>query len=144
VRRREFIVGIAASASWPYCTAAQESAKRYRIGYLSSPTRDSVEPTLQAFLHRLNALGWVDGRNLHIDYRWADGDIARLPQLATDLVRSGVDLIVAPAGSAALAARDATKSVPVVMMFPNDPVGLGLVQSPDPAATSRGRHFRPA
>jgi putative tryptophan/tyrosine transport system substrate-binding protein len=129
-------------ATWSYWASAQSPSKR--IGYLSSPTRESVEPTLQAFLHKLNQFGWIDGRNLHIDYRWAEGDMGRLPQLAADLVQSGVDLIVAPAGSAALAAKNATNDIPVVMIFPNDPVGLGLVQSlARPGGNVTGTTFSP-
>ena len=110
-------------------TRAQQAGKVYRIGYLSAPTRASVEQALQAFLRKLRELGWVEGQNLIIEYRWADGKAERLPDLAAELVRLKVDLIVAPAGSAALAAKKATSSIPIVMLFPADPVGLGLVAS---------------
>ena len=108
---------------------AQQAGKVYRIGYLSAPTRASVEQGLQAFLRTLRELGWIEGQNLVIEYRWADGNIERLPSLATELVTQKVDLIVAPAGTAALAAKKATSSIPIVMIFPADPVGLGLVAS---------------
>jgi putative tryptophan/tyrosine transport system substrate-binding protein len=88
-----------------------------------------VEQVLQAFLRALRDLGWVEGQNLIIEYRWADGKIERLPALAAELVRLKVDLIVAPAASAALAAKNATSAIPIVMIFPSDPVGLGLVAS---------------
>ena len=84
---------------------------------------------VDAFLQKLRELGWVDGRNLIIDYRWAEGSVERLPDLAADLVRRKVDVIVAPAGSAALAAKAATSSIPIVMIFPSDPVETGLVAS---------------
>ena len=113
----------------PLAAEAQQAGKVYRIGYLSAPTRASVEQVLQAFLRKLRELGWVEGQNLIIEYRWADGKIERLPDLAAELVRLKVDVIVAPAGSAALAAKNATSSIPVVMMFPSDPVELGLVAS---------------
>jgi putative ABC transport system substrate-binding protein len=77
----------------------------------------------------LRNLGWIEGRNVVIEYRWADGHLERLPGLAEDLVRRNVDVIVAPAASAALAAKRATSSIPIVMIFPNDPVGEGLVAS---------------
>ena len=108
---------------------AQQPGRVYRIGYLSQPTRVSVQNALNAFLRALGDLGWVDGKNMVIDYRWADGDTEQLPRLAEELVRRNVDLIVAPAGPAALAARRATTSIPIVMMFPADPVELGLVAS---------------
>ena len=88
-----------------------------------------MEQAVQAFLRKLRELGWVEGQNLIIEYRWANGKIERLPDLAAELVGRNVDLIVAPAGSAALAAKNATSSIPIVMIFPPDPVGLGLVAS---------------
>jgi len=77
---------------------AQQAGKVYRIGYLSAPTRASVEQGLQAFLRTLRELGWIEGQNLVIEYRWADGNIERLPSLATELVMQKVDLIVARRG----------------------------------------------
>ena len=113
----------------PLAAEAQQAGKVYRIGYLSTPTRASVENGLQAFLRALQELGWVEGQNLIIEYRWADGNVERLPDLAAELVRRKVDVIVAPAGSAALAAKNATSSIPIVMIFPSDPVEMGLVAS---------------
>jgi putative ABC transport system substrate-binding protein len=106
-----------------------QTGKVYRLGYLSQPTRASVERGVEAFEHALSDLGWVPGKNLVIEYRWADGDAERLPALAAELVRDKVDLIVAPAGTAALAAKSATATIPIVMLFPSDPVGDGLVAS---------------
>ena len=108
---------------------SQQAGRTYRIGYLSTPTRESVERGVEAFLLRLRQLGWIEGQNLAIEYRWADGDVARLPQLAAEMVRLNVDVIVAPAGSAAVAAKNATRSIPIVMIFASDPVGLGLIGS---------------
>jgi putative ABC transport system substrate-binding protein len=108
---------------------AQPSDKVYRLGYLSHPTRESVAYGVDAFVRRLRELGWVEGRNLTIEYRWAEGDVDRLPALAADLVSRNVDVIVAPAGAAALAARNATRTIPIVMIFPQDPVEMGLVAS---------------
>ena len=108
----------------PLAAEPQHPGKVYRIGYLSTPTRESVEYGLQAFLRKLRELGWVEGHNLIIEYRWAEGNVERLPDLAAELVRRKVDVIVAPAGSAALAAKNATSSIPIVMIFPSDPVEL--------------------
>ena len=100
-----FIGGVVgAFLAAPFAARAQQPGKVYRIGYLSAPTRESVEQVLQAFLRRLRELGWIEGQNLIIEYRWAGGKNERLPDLAADLVRRNVDVIVAPAGSAALAA----------------------------------------
>jgi putative ABC transport system substrate-binding protein len=113
----------------PYAARAQQPLKVYRIGYLSQPTRESVEHAVQAFLRRLRELGWIEGNNLVIDYRWADGKAERLPELAEELVKLKVDLIVAPSGLAAQAAKNATHTIPIVMIFPADPIELGLVSS---------------
>jgi len=125
MRRRDAALALVAV---PFAAAiAQQPARVARIGYLSHPTRESVERGVTAFVARLAELGWVEGRNLVIEYRWAEGDAARLPALARELVERRVDLIVAPAGVAALAAKQATTKIPIVMIFPFDPVGMGLV-----------------
>jgi putative tryptophan/tyrosine transport system substrate-binding protein len=120
---------VAAPLAMPRAAGAQQAGKMVRIGYLSAPTRASVEPVVQSFLRSLREMGWIEGKNLVIEYRWAEGRVERLPELAAELVRSKVDLIVAPAGSAALAAKNATSTIPVVMIFAIDPVGMGLVAS---------------
>ena len=143
--RRTFIGSVAASVlAAPFAAPAQQAGRVYRIGYLSTPTRESVEHGLEAFLRTLRELGWVDGQNLIIEYRWAEGNVERLPDLAAELVRRKVDVIVAPAGSAALAAKNATSSIPIVMIFPSDPVEMGLVASLSrPGETSLVRPSRP-
>jgi putative ABC transport system substrate-binding protein len=123
------LLGPLAFSSVPLAAEAQQAGKVYRIGYLSAPSRASVELVLQSFLRALRELGLVEGQNLIIEYRWADGKVDRLPDLAAELVRQKVDLIVAPAGTAAQAAKKATSSIPIVMLFPIDPVALGLVAS---------------
>src|SRR4051812_7011543 len=111
--RRQVIAGLAASALVkPRALFAQDQSKVRRIGYLSAPTRASVERAVDAFLHALNERGWVEGKNFAIEYRWAEGNIERLPALAVELVRQKVELIVAPAASAAMAAKNATNTIP--------------------------------
>ena len=127
--KRRHLVIVAGALLAPLAANAQQAGKVFRIGYLSAPTRESVEGILQAFLRALRNLGWIEGRNVIIEYRWAEGHLERLPGLAEDLVRRNVDVIVAPAASAALAAKRATSTIPIVMIFPNDPVGEGLVSS---------------
>jgi putative ABC transport system substrate-binding protein len=145
IDRRTFIGSLVGGIlAAPLAAEAQQAGKVYRIGYLSAPTRASVENALQAFLRALRDLGWVEGQNLVIEYRWAEGKVERLPDLAAELVRLKVDVIVAPAGSAALAAKNATSSIPIVMIFPNDPVGLGLVASLSrPGGNITGTTFTP-
>jgi len=131
-RRRAALAMLAGIASVRFSVpraAAQQTGRVYRIGYLSTPTRQSVERALNAFLAKLRELGLVEGQNLIIEYRWAEGNVERLPELAAELVRLKVELIVAPAASAALAAQKATTSIPIVMIFPIDPVRSGLVKS---------------
>jgi putative ABC transport system substrate-binding protein len=138
------LLGLLAFAVAPLAAEAQQAGKVYRIGYLSTPTRESVEHGVQAFLRKLRELGWVEGQNLVIEYRWAEGNVERLPDLAADLVRRKVDVIVAPAGSAALAAKNATSSIPIVMIFPSDPVEIGLVASLSrPGGNITGTTFTP-
>ena len=146
IRRRAFIRTLAAGLLGVRVAAkAQQPQKVYRLGYLSQPTRESVAQAVDAFLKKLRELGWIDGQNLMIEYRWGEGDAARLPQLAAELVRDKVDVIVAPAGTAALAAKQATSSIPIVMIFPNDPVELGLVTSlRRPGGKVTGTTFAPS
>ena len=129
MNRRDTVVALAALGLAPLATHAQQAGRIYRIGYLSAPTRKSVERALESFLAALRKHGWVEGKNLLIEYRWAEGNIDRLPALAAELVALKVALIVAPAETAVRAAKNATGSIPIVMIFPNDPVASGLVAS---------------
>jgi putative tryptophan/tyrosine transport system substrate-binding protein len=137
-------LGLLALGGAPLAAQAQQAGKVYRIGYLSAPSRESVARGVEAFERRLRELGWVEGKNLVIEFRWADGKLERLPELAAELVRRNVDVIVTPAGAAALAAKKATSSIPIVMIFPNDPVELGLVASlAHPGGNITGTTFTP-
>ncbi|MEO5951833.1 MAG: ABC transporter substrate-binding protein [Chloroflexia bacterium] len=141
--RRAFLGGIGGGLTSPLVASAP-ATKIFKIGYLSAPTRASVEQVLQSFLRALRQLGWVEGQNLVIEYRWAEGKVDRLPSLALELVRDKVDLIVAPAGSAAVAAKSATSSIPIVMIFPSDPIEMGLVASlARPGANVTGTSSQP-
>jgi len=138
------LLGLLALGTAPRPADAQQAGKVYRVGYLSTPTRESVEHGLAAFLRTLRGLGWIEGQNLIIEYRWAEGNVELLPGLAAELVRNKVDVIVAPAGSAALAAKNATSSIPIVMIFPSDPVEMGLVASlRRPGGNITGTTFTP-
>ena len=109
---------------------AQQTGKVYRIGYLSMGSASSTYTRpLQAFRQGLRELGWDEGRNLLIEYRFSEGRVDRLPALADELVRLKVDLIVASPTPAALAARNATQTIPIVGMSLTEPVAVGLVAS---------------
>jgi putative tryptophan/tyrosine transport system substrate-binding protein len=143
--RRSFLLGSLIAFAASRAARAQQAGKVYHIGYLSTPSRESVQRAHEAFLRALQELGWVEGQNLIIDYRWAEGQVERLPDLAAELVRRKVDVIVAPAGSAALAAKNATSSIPIVMIFPSDPVEMGLVASLSrPGGNVTGTTFTPS
>lgn len=127
MRRRDLGWMLGAMAlSWASGVRAQ---RVYRIGYLSAPNRASVQRTLEMFLRRLQELGWQEGVNFTIDYRWAEGNITLLPELAAQLVEQNVDLIVAPNTAAVVAAKNATDRIPIVTMFVSEPVELKLVSS---------------
>jgi putative tryptophan/tyrosine transport system substrate-binding protein len=113
----------------PRAAEAQPAGKVYRLGYLQTQTREQQAHLVKAFEDGLHDLGWVPGRNLVIEYRFADGKLERLPQLAQDLVRLKVDLIVTGVNPAGLAAKQATTTIPIVMTTSVDPVGAGLVAS---------------
>ena len=108
--------------------AAQPPTPVHRIGYLLGTTR-AQEPALEAFMEGMRALGYVEGQNLVMEYRAAEGQYERLPALAAELVRLPVDVLLAAITPAALAARDATTTIPIVMAGVGDPVGSGLVAS---------------
>ena len=127
--RRTFITGVALGIVTAPRSAAQQIGKVPRIGWLGGPTRESAEPFVQEFQRGLKALGWVEGQNIVIEWRFAGGQAERLPSLAAELVRLGVDLIVVPSTPTALAAKNATNKIPLVTVGGGDPVGLGLVAS---------------
>jgi len=108
---------------------AQQTAKVPRIGFLDVSTASGSAVLLQAFRQELSKLGWIEGKNITFDYRFAEGQFKRLPELAADLVRLKIDLIVVSGIGAALAAKKATITTPIVMARAEDPVALGLVAS---------------
>jgi putative ABC transport system substrate-binding protein len=128
MRRREFIVGVGiAAASWLDAHAQQPAPV---IGFLSSASPGLYALRLSAFSRGLQETGFVEGKNVAIEYRWANGENARLPMLATELVNRAVNVIVAGGGTpAAMAAKAATTTIPVVFAVGVDPVEVGLVRS---------------
>jgi putative ABC transport system substrate-binding protein len=110
-------------------SAAQPTSKIFRIGFLDGSTASGSAVLLEGFRRELSKLGWIEGKNLTIDYRFAEGKNDRLPELAADLVRLKDDLIVALGSPAALAAKSATTTIPIVMTNVGDPVAAGLIAS---------------
>ncbi len=108
---------------------AQQPGKILRIGYLDSSTASGSAVLVEAFRQELNKLGWIEGKNITIEYRFGEQKSERLPELAAELVRLKVDLIVATGTRPALAAKSATTTIPIVMTSPGDPVAAGLIAS---------------
>jgi putative ABC transport system substrate-binding protein len=128
--RRTFLTGTGAMLlAVPFAAEAQPTKKVYRIGFLSGSVAAASKSFVEQFRQGLRELGYVEGQNIVIEYRWAEGQLDRLPQLATDLVRIAPDLIVAVAAQGAVAAHNATTSIPIVMVNVGDPVYLGLTTS---------------
>jgi putative ABC transport system substrate-binding protein len=108
---------------------AQQPKKVARIGFLTASSRTGIAHLTEPFLQGLRDLGYVEGQNISIEYRWADGNFERLPDLATELVRLKVDVIVATVTQASLAAKNATGTIPIVMVAVGNPVDSGLIAS---------------
>jgi putative ABC transport system substrate-binding protein len=129
LRRREFICGLGGSVVWPVAGSGQQRAMPV-IGYLHQSQPEPYAYQVEAFRKGLSEMGFIEGRNVAFEFRWAENDLDRLPNFAADLVRRRVDLIAAPGGpSAALAAKAATSAIPIVFSTGVDPVQLGLVDS---------------
>ena len=129
MNRRTFIAGLGSAAVWPVVGRAQQATMPV-IGYLTAGSESAVQPLTSAFRRGLEELGYLEGQNVRILYRWAEARYERLPELATDLVRLGSSVIVATGGNvSALAAKSATSAIPIVFVANGDPVGLGLVAS---------------
>jgi putative ABC transport system substrate-binding protein len=128
MQRREFITLVAGTvAAWPRAARAQQPAMRV-VGFMGVTTPSDGSERTNAFVRQLHELGWIDGRNVAFEYRWAEGRGERYAEIAAEFVRLKVDVIVT-AGGAVLATKQATSVIPIVFAVANDPVGSGLVAS---------------
>ena len=132
MRRREFIAllggATAASAAWPPAAGAQTPPKIPRVGYIAGTSATATEHIVGAFRKGLRELGYVEGQTIALEVRYAEGRLERMPELVAELVGLKMDVLVAATSQAALAAKKATGTIPIVMVGA-DPVGLGLVAS---------------
>src|SRR6516162_9217894 len=128
LRRREFITLLGGAAAWPLAARAQQPAKMPTIGFLGGSPSIEIQ-RVAAFVQRLRELAWIDGHNLAIEYRWAEGRKEQYTEAAAGLVRLKVDVIVTLATPSSLAAKQATSVIPIVFAGVGDPVGTGLVAS---------------
>jgi putative tryptophan/tyrosine transport system substrate-binding protein len=128
MRRREFITLLGgATVVWPLAARAQQSGKLPTIGFLGATAPTAQMQWTAAFVQRLRELGWIEGRNVAIEYRWAEGRAERFTDIAAEFVRLKVDVIFTYSTPAVLAAKQATSVIPIVFATASDPVGTGLV-----------------
>jgi putative ABC transport system substrate-binding protein len=128
MKRRELIAGLGSAATWPLAVRAQQLGKLPTIGLLGTTTSSTWASWTGAFVQRLHELGWIEGRTVAIEYRWAEAREERFAQIAAEFVRLRVDVIVT-GGNAVLAAKHATSAIPIVFGMATDPVGSGFVAS---------------
>jgi putative tryptophan/tyrosine transport system substrate-binding protein len=129
MRRREFITLLGGVAAWPLAARGQQASKLPTIGFLGGSTASTQSEWTAAFVQRLRELGWIEGRTVAIEYRWAEGRSERAAEVAAEFVRFKVDVIVTQSTPAVLAAKQATSAIPIVFASAGDPVGTGVVAS---------------
>jgi putative ABC transport system substrate-binding protein len=128
MKRREFITLLGGAAAWPLAARAQQQpAKLPTIGFLGYDVASVASPWLAAFVQRLHTLGWIEGRDIAIEYQWAQGRVERLAEIATAFVRLKAKVIVTYGTPGALAAKQATSNIPIVFVLVGDPVRTGIV-----------------
>ena len=142
MHRRNFITLLTGAVAWPLAARAQQAGKPPTIGFLGSISPTGFAKQLAGFRQGLRDLGYVEGTNLIVEYRWAEGNYARLPDLATELVRSNVAVIVTHGTPGTLAAKRATTTIPIVAAIIGDPIASGVVTSiARPEANITGQSF---
>jgi putative tryptophan/tyrosine transport system substrate-binding protein len=129
MKRREFIVGLGAATAWPLAARAQQAERGRRVGFLHSgeEINSTVQAQVSLFKQGLEELGWVEGRNLRIEHRWAAGNVERMPILARELVDLQPDVIVVNSSVATRMVQAQTRTIPIVFVYAGDPIASGLV-----------------
>ena len=127
--RRTFIAGLGSAAAWPMVARAQQPAKLPTIGFFGPVAASIDNLQISAFLERLRELGWIEGRTVAMEYRWAEGRADRHADIAAELVRQRVNVIVTYSTATVIASKHATSVIPIVFVSATDPVGNGLVES---------------
>ena len=143
MRRREFITLLGGATAWPLAARAQQGNKVWRIGFLGMVSASSHAPRVEALRAGLRELGYVEGKNLVIEFRWAEGHYDRLPALADELVRLNLDVILTHTLTGAIAVAKATTTIPIVITAAGDIVAAGLVSSLSRSQAYRGDEKRP-
>ena len=129
MQRREFITLLGGATAWPLAARAQVAGKLPIIGFLGPTTASAMAPWIAVFVGRLRELGWIDGRTVAIEYRWAEARTERFAEIAAEFVKLKVDIIVTYASAPVLAAKQTTTHIPIVFAAQMDPVGAGVVAS---------------
>jgi ABC-type uncharacterized transport system substrate-binding protein len=129
MRRRDFITLLGGAAVWPSATRAQQTLRVARIGFLGASTRSGVEERLQRFRAGLRDLGYIEGQNIFIDFRWAEGNYSRLVEFAAELLHLKADVLVTYDTPGTLAAKQTTTTTPIVMIVSGDAVATAIVAS---------------
>jgi ABC-type uncharacterized transport system substrate-binding protein len=129
VRRREFITLLAGAAAWPLAARAQQAGKVHRIGFLGSATAAGSAKAVESLRTGLREFGYVEGTNIGIEVRWAEGIYDRLPQLVADLIATNVDVLITHGTPGTRVAKQATATIPIVMAISGDAIATGLVSS---------------
>jgi putative tryptophan/tyrosine transport system substrate-binding protein len=130
MKRRQFITLLGSTAvAWPLTARAQQPGKLRTIGFLGQSTRSAASEWVAAFAQRLRELGWIEGRTVAIEYRWAEGREERFAEIAAEFVRLKVDIIVTSGTPQVVAAKQATSVIPIVFAAAGDPVAGGLLAS---------------
>jgi putative ABC transport system substrate-binding protein len=129
MKRRKFLAALGGAAAWPLVAHAQQLTKLPTIGFLDPNAHSTQAKLIAAFMVRLRELGWIEGQNVTVEYRWTEGRVERSAELANELVRLKVDIIVASGTAVAVAAKKATSVIPIVFPIAGDPVENGLVAS---------------
>src|SRR5262245_5519082 len=129
IGRRKFLATLGAAVAWPFGAPAQQSAKLPTIGFLGSGTAATQSQWVATFVQRLRELGWIEGRTVAIEIRWAEGRSERAAEIAADFARMKVDAMVTSGTATTLAAKQATVAIPIVFVNVSDPIASKLVAS---------------